>query len=376
MKVVLIILGMTLIGALIGGVTNMIAIKMLFHPFKAYYIFGKRIPFTPGLVPKRREEIASKIGRVVEEHLLTESLIREKITSEAMHTSIYNTVQQQITALQSDKVTLQSLVQDFHIDLHEKTETWIKHFLNERLNKKYLEIENEQIETLVPQNLMHTIDEKVLQIDEVILKRARYYISSDKGYHDIFEMIETFFNEKSRILSMLQMFMTKEAIAERVQAELLRLSEHPKAKRILKTQIQEEYQRLKSMPIRDIVTKDQFNDKLEKFIEECISHLQIKQKMHTPLNRLVPDIFTYLKSEGAEKLTAFIISTLAKRLTSIFKKVNIAGLVEEQINRFDLDYIERLIFEIANKELKLIMLLGFILGGIIGFFQGLIAIFV
>ncbi|PTG18251.1 DUF445 domain-containing protein [Staphylococcus chromogenes] len=376
MKVVLIILGMTLIGALIGGVTNMIAIKMLFHPFKAYYIFGKRIPFTPGLVPKRREEIASKIGQVVEEHLLTESLIREKITSEAMHTSIYNTVQQQITALQSDKVTLQSLVQDFHIDLHEKTETWIKHFLNERLNKKYLEIENEQIETLVPQNLMHTIDEKVLQIDEVILKRARYYISSDKGYHDIFEMIETFFNEKSRILSMLQMFMTKEAIAERVQAELLRLSEHPKAKRILKTQIQEEYQRLKSMPIRDIVTKDQFNDKLEKFIEECISHLQIKQKMHTPLNRLVPDMFIYLKSEGAEKLTAFIISTLAKRLTSIFKKVNIAGLVEEQINRFDLDYIERLIFEIANKELKLIMLLGFILGGIIGFFQGLIAIFV
>ncbi|PTG88454.1 DUF445 domain-containing protein [Staphylococcus chromogenes] len=376
MKVVLIILGMTLIGALIGGVTNMIAIKMLFHPFKAYYIFGKRIPFTPGLVPKRREEIASKIGQVVEEHLLTESLIREKITSEAMHTSIYNTVQQQITALQSDKVTLQSLVQDFHIDLHEKTETWIKHFLNERLNKKYLEIENEQIETLVPQNLMHTIDEKVLQIDEVILKRARYYISSDKGYHDIFEMIETFFNEKSRILSMLQMFMTKEAIAERVQAELLRLSEHPKAKRILKTQIQEEYQRLKSMPIRDIDTKDQFNDKLEKFIEECISHLQIKQKMHTPLNRLVPDMFTYLKSEGAEKLTAFIISTLAKRLTSIFKKINIAGLVEEQINRFDLDYIERLIFEIANKELKLIMLLGFILGGIIGFFQGLIAIFV
>lgn len=376
MKVVLIILGMTLIGALIGGVTNMIAIKMLFHPFKAYYIFGKRIPFTPGLVPKRREEIASKIGQVVEEHLLTESLIREKITSEAMHTSIYNTVQQQITALQSDKVTLQSLVQDFHIDLHEKTETWIKHFLNERLNKKYLKIENEQIETLVPQNLMHTIDEKVLQIDEVILKRARYYISSDKGYHDIFEMIETFFNEKSRILSMLQMFMTKEAIAERVQAELLRLSEHPKAKRILKTQIQEEYQRLKSMPIRDIVTKDQFNDKLEKFIEECISHLQIKQKMHTPLNRLVPDMFTYLKSEGAEKLTAFIISTLAKRLTSIFIKVNIAGLVEEQINRFDLDYIERLIFEIANKELKLIMLLGFILGGIIGFFQGLIAIFV
>ena len=40
------------------------------------------------------------------------------------------------------------------------------------------------------------------------------------------------------------------------------------------------------------------------------------------------------------------------------------------------DSIEKLIIEIANKELKLIMSLGFILGGIIGFFQGLVAIFV
>lgn len=51
-------------------------------------------------------------------------------------------------------------------------------------------------------------------------------------------------------------------------------------------------------------------------------------------------------------------------------------MVENQINTFDLDYIERLIIEIANKELKLIMSLGFILGGIIGFFQGIVAIFV
>ena len=56
--------------------------------------------------------------------------------------------------------------------------------------------------------------------------------------------------------------------------------------------------------------------------------------------------------------------------------MDLRGLIEEQINTFDLDYIEKLIIEIANKELKLIMSLGFILGGIIGFFQGLVAIFV
>ena len=50
-------------------------------------------------------------------------------------------------------------------------------------------------------------------------------------------------------------------------------------------------------------------------------------------------------------------------------KINLRQMVENQINTFDLDYIERLIIEIANKELKLIMSLGFILGGIIGFFK-------
>ncbi|HDG3672665.1 TPA: DUF445 family protein, partial [Staphylococcus aureus] len=70
------------------------------------------------------------------------------------------------------------------------------------------------------------------------------------------------------------------------------------------------------------------------------------------------------------------IEQLSIHLSTIMKKVDLRGLIEEQINTFDLDYIEKLIIEIANKELKLIMSLGFILGGIIGFFQGLVAIFV
>ena len=47
---------MMIIGAIIGGITNVIAIRMLFHPFKPYYIFKMRIPFTPGLIPKDVEK--------------------------------------------------------------------------------------------------------------------------------------------------------------------------------------------------------------------------------------------------------------------------------------------------------------------------------
>ena len=74
-------------------------------------------------------------------------------------------------------------------------------------------------------------------------------------------------------------------------------------------------------------------------------------------------------------MTDFIIKGTSKHLTNIMKKINLRQLVEEQINTFDLKYIENLILILPTK-LKLIMTLGFILGGIIGFFQGVIAIFV
>ena len=76
MNALFIIIFMIVVGAIIGGITNVIAIRMLFHPLN-HTIFKFRVPFTPGLIPKRREEIATKIGQVIEEHLLTETLINE-----------------------------------------------------------------------------------------------------------------------------------------------------------------------------------------------------------------------------------------------------------------------------------------------------------
>lgn len=58
-------------GALIGLVTNGLAIAMLFRPWRPWRIGRWRVPMTPGLIPRRREEIARHLGRIVEEHLLT-----------------------------------------------------------------------------------------------------------------------------------------------------------------------------------------------------------------------------------------------------------------------------------------------------------------
>lgn len=55
------------IGAVIGYITNDLAIRMLFRPRKAVYVFGHRLPFTPGIVPRRKDQLAKILGDAIVE---------------------------------------------------------------------------------------------------------------------------------------------------------------------------------------------------------------------------------------------------------------------------------------------------------------------
>ncbi|MFH7325014.1 DUF445 domain-containing protein [Desulfurivibrio sp. C05AmB] len=56
-------LSLPLIGALIGYLTNHIAIRMLFRPLKPWRIAGVRIPLTPGVIPAARHRRHRPAGR-------------------------------------------------------------------------------------------------------------------------------------------------------------------------------------------------------------------------------------------------------------------------------------------------------------------------
>jgi len=59
-------------GAMAGGLTNSIAIWMLFHPYEPPLLFGRwRIRFFQGAVPKNQPRLAAAIGRTVGSRLLT-----------------------------------------------------------------------------------------------------------------------------------------------------------------------------------------------------------------------------------------------------------------------------------------------------------------
>lgn len=72
-----------LIGAIIGYVTNALAIRMLFRPLTRKYVLGIPLPLTPGIIPRQREQLAHSIARMVSRSLFNTEVILSHIRGEA-----------------------------------------------------------------------------------------------------------------------------------------------------------------------------------------------------------------------------------------------------------------------------------------------------
>lgn len=69
-------LSIPIVAALIGWITNYIAVKMIFRPRKPIHFLGLRIQ---GLLPKRQYEIAESIGETVARDLLSHEDVRNAV---------------------------------------------------------------------------------------------------------------------------------------------------------------------------------------------------------------------------------------------------------------------------------------------------------
>jgi len=77
-----------LIGAVIGYVTNVIAIRMLFRPLNEKRLLGLRMPLTPGIIPRQRHTLSESIGVMVSRDLITEDAVRGQLSSPAFAATI------------------------------------------------------------------------------------------------------------------------------------------------------------------------------------------------------------------------------------------------------------------------------------------------
>lgn len=80
------------IGGIIGYFTNFIAIKMLFRPYKEIKIGKYTLPFTPGIIPRRKDKLAHAIGEAVAEKMFTEEDIQKIFLSENMKNTVTDSI--------------------------------------------------------------------------------------------------------------------------------------------------------------------------------------------------------------------------------------------------------------------------------------------
>ncbi|MGI5825510.1 MAG: DUF445 domain-containing protein, partial [Bacillota bacterium] len=100
------------IGAVIGYCTNYIAVKMLFKPHKAVMLGKFRVPFTPGIIPKRKSDMATAVGNAVGNQLLTAEDLQNILLSEEIKVKVIDNI---VNALQktSETQNLKSLCLKF-----------------------------------------------------------------------------------------------------------------------------------------------------------------------------------------------------------------------------------------------------------------------
>ncbi|MBQ1273932.1 MAG: DUF445 family protein [Cellulosilyticum sp.] len=101
-----------LVGAVIGGITNSIAIKMLFRPLNPIKIGSYTLPFTPGVIPKEKVRIAHKVGQVVSEELLNEEVLRQWLLKEEVYKQIEESIDRYLQEYAESDKSLQDVLDE------------------------------------------------------------------------------------------------------------------------------------------------------------------------------------------------------------------------------------------------------------------------
>ena len=94
---------LAIIGAVIGWMTNVIAIKLLFRPFNPI-----KIPILPitihGLIPKRKKDIAKSIGEVVADELVSMEEIVDKLIEGIDREVVLTLIKTKVITLANEKM--------------------------------------------------------------------------------------------------------------------------------------------------------------------------------------------------------------------------------------------------------------------------------
>ena len=163
-----------LVGSVIGYITNDIAVRMLFRPHREIRLFGRKLPFTPGLIPKERGRLAAAIRSVLDQELLSPQVLEEALLSPGIVSRVDAALSQALESFFAQEKTPRELLEQFtQPEAVAQTESRILAQVNSYLMDKLLSSGLEQI------------------VAEAVISEVRRKLSSSAG-----GFLSIFFDEK------------------------------------------------------------------------------------------------------------------------------------------------------------------------------------
>ena len=309
-----------LLGGVIGYITNDIAIRMLFRPHKAKYLFGIHIPFTPGIIPKEKGRIAEAIGGVISENLMNKEVLEKYLLSEDMVGKVRAAIEEFITTLQKNTETVSQFLE--HYLSKEEIES-VASDINQNITKQTYE---KLADSSVGEKVAHIAIDHVAQ--KLTIDGAQELLSGIGGaLGGIGGMAAGLFggNIVAKFLGMLR-----------------EPAEHFLAKNI--------------------------NTMLRDNGEEIVSNMiggEVDNFLNKPVNKLLEGHEEQL-AQAVNTIESIYRSIITEHLPKILQSIDISKIVRERINEMDVNETEKLIFQVMDKELKAIVWLGALLGLVMG----------
>lgn len=309
-----------LIGGIIGYITNDIAIRMLFRPHTAKYLFGMKIPFTPGIIPKEKGRIAEAIGGAISQNLMNQEVLQRYLLSDDMILKLRTSVEEFLETQKSN---------------HESVGEFLKHYLSED--------ELQGIVASINANLTSQVHTKLS--DSEVGKNVAHIVVDN-----VVDKMKAM--DPTEILSGLAggLGRIKAAAATMFGGSILG-----------------KFFSLLREPAENMLANN-INGMLQKNGAEIVSNM-IGNEAQTFMNTPVAKLF-----EGKDEQIKQIVNTvesvyrtiISEHLPRILESIDIAKIVRERINEMDVNETEKLIFQVMDKELKAIVWLGALLGMIMG----------
>lgn len=369
---------MVAVGAVIGGLTNSLAIMMLFRPYKPMFLGKRQIPFTPGLIPKRRSELAEQMGKIVVNHLLTPESIKRKFVNGDFQKEAENLAKKEFARLLNTEKTPAELLGKLGFeDGKAKAGEQLDAFIEKKYETLMDKYRHKPIKEVLAPELLAKAESRIPVISEYIAQKGEDYFSSIEGKMRIQRLVDDFVKGRSGVLgNMLQMVMGNVNLADKIQPEIIKFLRSEGTKDMIAALLQKEWMKVLDWEAARI--EEQFERKniiksIKLYVRKII---KADDLMDTPLNKLAEPFTETLIEKAVPGLVGMAGEWLSGRMDIIMERLHLADIIKQQVESFSVERLEEMVLSISRRELKMITYLGALLGGIIGLLQGFLVLFI